>query len=55
MREGASVQVQNLQIDLGEFHLRDVNLAIAAGEYFVILGPTGAGRACDRDQSTAGH
>ena len=44
MKKGASVRVQNLQIDLGEFHLRDANLAIAAGEYFVILGPNGAGK-----------
>jgi molybdate transport system ATP-binding protein len=38
------VRVQNLSVDLGEFHLRDIDLDIAAGEYFVILGPTGAGK-----------
>lgn len=31
-------------MDLGEFRLRDVNLRIKDREYFVILGPTGAGK-----------
>jgi len=39
-----SVQVRDLWVDLKEFHLRQINLEIAAGEYFVILGPTGAGK-----------
>jgi molybdopterin-binding protein len=38
------VQVQNLQVDLDEFHLRDIALDVAPGETFVILGPTGAGK-----------
>ncbi|MBS1249307.1 MAG: Maltose/maltodextrin import ATP-binding protein MalK [Chloroflexi bacterium] len=38
------IQLQNLEIKLGEFHLRDINLVINEGEYFVILGPTGAGK-----------
>jgi molybdopterin-binding protein len=38
------VQVQNLQVDLDEFHLRDITLDVASGETFVILGPTGAGK-----------
>jgi len=38
------VQVRDLWVDLKEFHLRQINLEIAAGEYFVILGPTGAGK-----------
>jgi len=38
------VQVRDLCVDLHEFHLHDVSLDIAAGEYFVILGPTGAGK-----------
>jgi len=38
------IQVENLSIDLGEFHLRHINLAINDGEYMVLLGPTGAGK-----------
>jgi len=38
------IEVKNLAIDLGEFHLRDINLSIEKGEYFIILGPTGAGK-----------
>ncbi|MBC7228664.1 MAG: ATP-binding cassette domain-containing protein [Thermoflexales bacterium] len=39
-----SLRVIDLWLDLGEFHLRGVNLEVAPGEYFVILGPTGAGK-----------
>jgi len=39
-----SVQVQDLWVDLEEFHLREIDLDISPGEYFVILGPTGAGK-----------
>ncbi len=39
-----SVQVRGLWVDLAEFHLREINLDVAAGEYFVILGPTGGGK-----------
>jgi molybdate transport system ATP-binding protein len=39
-----SVQVRDLWVDLDEFHLRQIDLDVAAGEYFVILGPTGAGK-----------
>ena len=38
------MQVRDLWVDLAEFHLREINLDIAAGEYFVILGPTGGGK-----------
>jgi ABC-type sugar transport system ATPase subunit len=38
------IEVRGLHLDLGEFHLKDVNLSIKDGEYFVILGPTGAGK-----------
>ncbi|MCK4316948.1 MAG: ATP-binding cassette domain-containing protein [Anaerolineae bacterium] len=38
------MQVRDLWVDLDEFHLREINLDVAAGEYFVVLGPTGAGK-----------
>ena len=38
------IRIENLSIDLGEFHLRDIDLAIEEGEYMVLLGPTGAGK-----------
>jgi molybdopterin-binding protein len=31
-------------VDLGEFILSDVSLSIEEGDYFIILGPTGAGK-----------
>lgn len=44
MKHFGSVSVKDLYVDLEDFRLRRVNLDIAAGEYFVILGPTGAGK-----------
>ena len=38
------IEIKNLSGNLGEFHLRDVNLAVKEGEYLAILGPTGAGK-----------
>lgn len=38
------IKIENLCIDLGEFHLRNVELEIREGEYMVLLGPTGAGK-----------
>jgi ABC-type sugar transport system ATPase subunit len=38
------IQVSGLAIDLGAFHLRDIELRIESGEYMVLLGPTGAGK-----------
>ena len=38
------IRIKDLSIKLGEFSLEDVNLSIGDGEYFIILGPTGAGK-----------
>ncbi len=40
----APVQVRGVSIQLGEFAVREATLDIRAGEYFVLLGPTGAGK-----------
>ncbi len=38
------IEVRGLAIDLGAFHLRDVDLHVREGEFCVLLGPTGAGK-----------
>jgi molybdopterin-binding protein len=38
------IKVNNLSVDLGEFVLKNITLTIEEGEYFIILGPTGAGK-----------
>jgi ABC-type Fe3+/spermidine/putrescine transport system ATPase subunit len=38
------IQVKNLSLKLGVFDLRDVSLEIPSGNYFALLGPTGAGK-----------
>lgn len=38
------VRVENISKTLGEFFLKDVSLDVGDGEYFMILGPTGAGK-----------
>ncbi len=38
------IKIKNLSLQLGNFCLRDINLTIGDKEYFVILGPTGAGK-----------
>lgn len=38
------IEIKGLSLRLGEFNLKDINLSIGDGEYFVILGPTGAGK-----------
>ena len=38
------IEIKGLSLYLGEFHLQDINLSIGDGEYFIILGPTGAGK-----------
>lgn len=36
--------IQNLSVQLGRFSLKDINLKLDEGEYFVLLGPSGAGK-----------
>ena len=38
------IRVENVSKNLGEFCLKDVTLDVADGEYFMVLGPTGAGK-----------
>ena len=38
------IEVKNAFKELGEFSLRGVDLRVETGEYFVVLGPTGAGK-----------
>lgn len=40
----ALLEVENLGIDLGDFHLRDVSLSVEEGDYLTVIGPTGAGK-----------
>ena len=38
------IAIKNLKVNLGDFLLQDINLDIEPGEYFIVLGPTGAGK-----------
>ncbi|MDV3104844.1 tungstate ABC transporter ATP-binding protein WtpC [Thermococcus waiotapuensis] len=38
------LEVQNISKDYKEFHLRDITFSVKRGEYFVLLGPSGAGK-----------
>jgi len=40
----SAVAIENLGITLRSFHLSQITLAIPAGDYFIILGPTGSGK-----------
>jgi len=39
-----TLKIDHVSKKLGNFSLRDVSLEVAEGEYFVLLGPTGAGK-----------
>jgi len=39
-----SLHVESASKKLGDFHLHDISFTVETGEYFVILGPTGAGK-----------
>jgi len=38
------IKIENLNIHLSEFNLRDINLNIEENEFFILMGPTGAGK-----------
>jgi len=38
------IRLINVNKKLGDFHLRDLNIEIGDGEYFVLLGPSGSGK-----------
>ncbi len=38
------IEIRDMRVRLGKFTLRDISLKINEGEYFVMLGPTGAGK-----------
>ena len=38
------LRIESLSITLGAFSLRDVSLEVRSNEYFIIIGPTGAGK-----------
>ncbi|MCF7929619.1 MAG: ABC transporter ATP-binding protein [Spirochaetales bacterium] len=38
------ISIRNLSVDFDDFHLREVDLEVEAGDFFVLLGPTGAGK-----------
>lgn len=38
------IEIKSLSLAIGSFSLKDITLTIGNGEYFVMLGPTGAGK-----------
>jgi len=38
------ITIENVNIHLGEFDLREINLSIEKNEFFILMGPTGAGK-----------
>ena len=44
MKDDIRLQVKDVNLRLQDFQLTDINLSITQGEYFVLLGPTGAGK-----------
>ncbi|MDP8213919.1 MAG: ABC transporter ATP-binding protein [Candidatus Euphemobacter frigidus] len=38
------IRLEELSVEAGDFTLRDISLEVAEGEFFVVMGPTGAGK-----------
>jgi molybdate/tungstate transport system ATP-binding protein len=38
------IRTENLHVDLDPFHLRDITLSVEKNDFFVLMGPTGAGK-----------
>jgi molybdate/tungstate transport system ATP-binding protein len=38
------IRIENLSVDPVDFSLNEINLHVAGGEFFILLGPTGAGK-----------
>jgi len=38
------ISIRNLRVRVGGFQLQDINIDVQSGEYFIVLGPTGAGK-----------
>jgi molybdate/tungstate transport system ATP-binding protein len=38
------IKIEDLHVRLLDFQLRDINLAVAENEFFMLMGPTGAGK-----------
>ena len=38
------IQIQNLQVGFSGFALENINLTVKSGEFFSLIGPTGAGK-----------
>ena len=38
------LKLEKIALRLGDFQFKNINLEVAAGEYFVLLGPTGSGK-----------
>jgi molybdopterin-binding protein len=38
------IAIKNLKVNLGDFLLHNISLNIESGEYFIVVGPTGAGK-----------
>mgnify|MGYP003818928981 CR=1 FL=1 len=38
------IEFENVSLSLGDFRLHDVSFEVRRGEYFIIVGPSGAGK-----------